>query len=460
MEAKVTGNTGKRRRYQGVTSMTQGSPARLILFFALPLMFGNVFQQLYTVTDTAIVGRALGVEALAALGAVDWFNWLVLGVVQGITQGFSILIAQKFGSEDYEDMRKATGNSCMLAVICAVVLCVAAQSVIDPAIELLKAPKEIIPMASAYLRVMFCGIPVLMTYNMASAVLRALGDSKTPLHAMVLASLTNIGLDLLFVLVFGWGVEGAAVATILAQILSAVYCILAIRKIELLKLKHSDLKLETSLCRKLCVLAAPMAFQNGIIAVGGMIVQAVVNGFGVAFIAGFTATNKLYGVLEVAATSYGYAMVTYTGQNMGAGDGKRISRGVKAGLVIGMVTSLLITVVMLLFGRNILSCFISVEEAAGGEALEIAFRYLKIMSIFLPILYVLHIVRSSIQGMGNTVIPMVSGISEFVMRTGASFLLPVLFGENGILFAEVTAWIGADLILVPGYFHERRKIKT
>ena len=388
---------GKKKKNQGVTSMTQGNPARLILLFALPLMAGNVFQQLYTVTDTAIVGRALGVEALAALGAVDWLNWMVLGVIQGITQGFSILIAQKFGSEDYEDMRKATGNSCMLAVICAVVLCVAAELVIDPAIALLKAPAEIVPMASAYLRVMFCGIPVLMTYNMASAVLRALGDSKTPLYAMVLASVTNIGLDLLFVIVFGWGVEGAAGATILAQILSAVYCILAIRKIELLKMKRSDLRMEKSLCQKLCVLAAPMAFQNGIIAVGGMIVQIVVNGFGVAFIAGFTATNKLYGVLEVAATSYGYAMVTYAGQNMGAGDGKRISRGVRAGLLIGMVTSLLITAVMLLFGRNILGCFISVEEAAGGEALEIAFRYLKIMSIFLPILYVLHIVRSSIQ---------------------------------------------------------------
>lgn len=448
----------KRKNHQGITSMTHGSPARLILLFALPLMAGNVFQQLYTVTDTAIVGRALGVEALAALGAVDWLNWLSLGVIQGITQGFSILIAQRFGSEDYKGMRRAVGNSCMLAAICAVILCIAAEIAIDPAIALLKAPSEIVPMASSYLRVMFCGIPVLLTYNMASAILRALGDSKTPLYAMILASVTNIGLDLLFVLVFGWGVKGAAGATVLAQILSAVYCICAIRKIDLLKLKRSDLRLEKKLCKKLCMLAAPMAFQNAIIAIGGMIVQMVVNGFGVAFIAGFTATNKLYGVLEVAATSYGYAMVTYTGQNMGAGDGKRISGGVRSGLLIGMITSLLITAVMFLFGKTILGCFISVEEAIGSEALEIAFRYLKIMSIFLPILYVLHIVRSSIQGMGNTVIPMVSGISEFVMRTGASLLLPVLFGESGILFAEVTAWTGADLILVPGYFHERRKL--
>ena len=188
-----------------------------------------------------------------------------------------------------------------------------------------------------------------------------------------------------------------------------------------------------------------------------MVVQSVVNGFGVAFIAGFTAANKLYGVLEVAATSYGYAMVTYTGQNMGAGDKQRVSAGLRSGLLIGMLTSFVITVVMLVFGRNILSCFISSVEEAGGEALEIAFRYLKIMSICLPVLYVLHIVRSTIQGMGNTVIPMISGISELVMRIGSAVLLPAIFGQNGILFAEITAWAGADIVLVPGYFYGNKK---
>lgn len=458
MEAKCAGQEIKKKKNQGVKSMTQGNPVRLLLLFALPLMAGNVFQQLYTVTDTAIVGRTLGVQALAALGAVDWMNWLVLGVIQGITQGFSILIAQRFGAEKYQEMRKATGNACILAAVSAVFLSIVAQIMVEPAVRLLRAPEEIIPMAVTYLRVMYCGIPVVMTYNMSSAILRALGDSKTPLYAMIVASITNIVLDILFVIGFGWGVGGAAAATVLAQILSAVYCILAIRKIEILKLGNSDLKLEGRICKRLCVLAAPMAFQNAIIAVGGMIVQMVVNGFGVAFIAGFTATNKLYGVLEVAATSYGYAMVTYAGQNMGAGNKKRISQGTRAGLLIGMVTSMIITAAMLLFGRWILSCFISEDAAAGGEALNVAVRYLRNMSIFLPILYVLHIVRSCIQGMGNTVIPMVSGISEFVMRTGASFLLPVLFGENGILFAEIIAWTGADLILVPGYFYVKRKL--
>lgn len=448
----------RKAKKSGTTNMTEGNPLHLIALFALPLMAGNVFQQLYTVADTAIVGKAIGVEALAALGAVDWLNWMVLGIIQGITQGFSILISQKYGSREYEQMRRVAGNSCVFAAACAVVLCVASQFAIKPAVALLNAPDEITPLACAYLRVIFWGIPIMMTYNMASSILRALGDSKTPLYAMIAASITNIALDLLFVLVFEMGVRGAAVATVLAQVLASVYCIHAIRKIELLKTQPGDYRLDRQVCRRLVTLAAPMAFQNGIIAVGGMVVQTVVNGFGVAFIAGFTATNKLYGVLEVAATSYGYAMVTYAGQNMGAGSKQRISQGLRAGLFIGMVTSLLITAVMFLFGRSILAWFISAEEAAGGEALEVAFRYLKIMSIFLPVLYVLHIVRSSIQGMGNTVIPMLSGISELAMRTGASLLLPALFGQNGILFAEVTAWAGADVILVPGYFREKRKL--
>lgn len=447
-----------KRKNAGVKSMTQGSPVKLLLLFALPLMAGNVFQQLYTVMDTAIVGRALGVQALAALGTVEWMNWMVLGVIQGITQGFSILIAQKFGAEEYGEMRKAVGNACVLAAGCAVVLLLLAQLLTGPAFVIVRAPEEIIPIAGIYLRIIFCGVPVVMTYNMASAVLRALGDSKTPLYAMIAASVTNIALDLLFVLVFGWGVAGAAIATVLAQLLSAVYCIRIIRRIELLKMSREDFRPESEICRRMSVLAAPMAFQNAVIAVGGMIVQIVVNGFGVVFIAGYTATSKLYGMLEVAATSYGYAMTTYAGQNMGAGDKRRISQGIRAGLVISMVTSVIITVMMFVFGRWILGCFIAADAESGELALDVAFRFLKIMSAFLPVLYVLHITRSCIQGMGNTVIPMMSGIAEFVMRTGASLVMPMLLGENGILFAEVIAWLGADLILIPGYFWEKREI--
>ena len=196
-----------------------------------------------------------------------------------------------------------------------------------------------------------------------------------------------------------------------------------------------------------------MALQNGIIAVGGMIIQTIVNGFGVAFIAGYTATNKLYGVLEVAATSYGYAMTTYAGQNLGAGKLDRISRGVRAGLVIALLTSAVIAAVMLAGGRWILSCFISGDAAQSGEALAAAVRYLNLMSVCLPVLYVLHVTRSCVQGLGNTLLPMASGGAEFVMRTGGALLLPTVMGETGVMLAEVLAWFGADLILIPSYFY-------
>lgn len=436
--------------------LTTGSPAKLILLFSLPLMAGNIFQQLYTVVDTAVVGKVLGVETLAALGTVDWLNWMTLGIAQGFTQGFGILMAQNFGGREYRKLRQSVTHAIFLSVICAVVLTGASQVTLEWVLRLLRTPEEILPVSRAYLRIIFAGIPVVTAYNLAASILRALGDGRTPLSAMVIASLTNIGLDFLFVMGFGWGVRGAAAATVIAQLLSAVYCGERIRHMEVLRMERGDWRIEGGLCARLLTLGAPMAFQNTIISVGGMIVQTVVNGFGVVFIAGFTATNKLYGLLETAATSYGYAMVTYAGQNLGAGKRDRISSGMRSGIAIAMATSVLITTLMLTLGRSILGCFISAEGAQGVEALEIAFKYLTIMSLCLPVLYVLHITRSCIQGLGNTVLPMVSGFAEFIMRTGSALLLPLAFGARGIFFAEILAWLGADLVLVPSYFVVKR----
>lgn len=442
---------------KSITDLTTGNPARLLLLFSLPLMAGNIFQQLYTVVDTAVVGNVLGVDTLAALGTVDWLNWLTLGVIQGFTQGFGILMAQNFGAKQYQKLRQSVTNAVVLSVLCAVLLAGASEGAAEFVLRLLHTPEEILPISMAYLRIIFGGIPVVTAYNLTACILRALGDGKTPLHAMVLASLTNIGLDFLFVMGFGWGVQGAAIATVIAQFLSALYCVNKIRQIEVLQINAEDWELKGRLCARLMALGAPMAFQNAVISVGGMIVQTVVNGFGVVFIAGFTATNKLYGLLETAATSYGYAMVTYTGQNLGAGKRERISSGMRCGLAISLATSLLITSLMLLLGRGILSCFISEKGAAGNEALGIAYQYLAIMSICLPVLYLLHITRSCIQGMGNTVLPMVSGIAEFVMRTGCALWLPLIMGTDGIFYAEILAWAGADLVLVPSYFVTKGK---
>lgn len=437
--------------------MTEGRPISLIFTFALPLMVGNVFQQLYTVIDTMVVGKALGVYALAALGATDWMNWLMLSVIQGLTQGFGILMAQHFGAGRTAELRRTVGSSILLALLSSAVLLVVGQWIARPVLLLLQTPENILGDSLLYLRIMYAGIPIVMAYNLSAGILRSLGDGKTPLYAMITAALVNIVLDLFFVLILGLGIGGAAAATLTAQMVSCVYCFFHIRKIEYLFLTPADFRLQKGLSLHLLLLGAPMAFQNAVISVGGMIVQFVVNGFGVIFIAGFTATNKLYGVLEVAATSYGYAMVTYTGQNLGAGKTGRIRQGMRAALLVALATSVLIAACMLLFGKSILGCFISGTPEEFARTMQIAYFYLSVMSICLPILYILHVTRSVIQGMGNTILPMVSGIAEFVMRAATAVLLPRFVGETGIFYAEITAWAGAVIILVISYFAVMKK---
>lgn len=435
-----------------IKDMTAGRPLPLIISFALPLMVGNIFQQLYTVVDTMVVGKALGVDALAALGATDWLYWMWLGMIQGVTQGFGILMAREFGAKQYEKLCSVVGSSVTLSALSAILLLVTGQVAAAPVLRLLNTPAEIMDWSLLYLRIMFLGIPVVMTYNLLAAVLRSLGDGQTPLQAMIIASVSNIVLDLLFVLVFHWGITGAAVATLIAQGVSCIYCLLKIRKIDFMVLQKKHFTMKPAMAGRLLSLGSPMAAQNAIIAIGGMIIQGVVNGYGVAFIGGFTAANKLYGVLEIAATSYGYAMITYVGQNLGAGKIDRIKTGMGWATTVALTTSALIAAVMLILGQHIIGVFISGTPEEVAAATKVGFTYLSIMSICLPVLYILHVTRSAVQGMGNTVLPMVSGIAEFVMRTGGVLILPALMGENGIFIAEVLAWLGADLILVPSYF--------
>lgn len=431
-----------------IKTMTTGNPGKLILTFALPLMAGNVFQQLYTVMDTMVVGKYLGVGALAALGASDWMNWMMLGIVQGFAQGFAIRMAQEFGAGKYDSLRKVIGNSGILALISSLLLVLTGQLTARPVLMLLQTPDDIIGDSLLYLRIMFLGLPIVMAYNLFACILRSLGDGQTPLRAMIVASFTNIGLDCLFVLVFHWGIAGAAAATLIAQFVSGCFCLYHICRLDILQMSANDFHMDGKLGGKLMALGFPMAFQNCIIAIGGMIVQFVVNGFGVLFIAGFTATNKLYGILEIAATSYGYAMITYVGQNLGAGQFRRIRQGTRSALCIAIATSLVIAAAMLLFGRTVLSWFISGTPEDAAQTLQIAYFYLAVMSVCLPVLYILHVIRSCIQGLGNTLLPMASGIAEFVMRTGTALLLPLVMGETGIFFAEIAAWLGADVILV------------
>ena len=435
-----------------IQNMTQGAPARLIFSFAVPLMLGNVFQQFYTVVDTAIVGQALGVQALAAMGAADWLNWLVLGMVQGFAQGFSIFMAQRFGADDYDGLNRSIGATVSLAAVISVVLLAVSQITMKPVLTMMNTPQEVMAGAMIYLRIMFAGIPIIMAYNVLASILRALGDSKTPLYAMVVASVINIALDLLFVMVFHWGIAGAVIATVLAQLFAAVFCLRAVRKIRVIKLKKEYFLPEGYMARRLLGLGMPVALQNMIIAVGGMVVQTVVNRYGVLFVAGFTATNKLYGILEIAATSFGYAVTTYVGQNLGAGLLARIKKGMRAATWLALLVSAVITVFAFVCGRAMVGMFISGTPEEVAFSTEVAVYYLRVMAAFLSVLYMLHIYRSALMGLGDTVTPMASGGMEFVMRIAVALVLPVMMGQDGIYYAEIAAWAGAAAVLVITYF--------
>lgn len=439
-----------------IKDMTHGRPWKLILMFALPLMAGNVFQQLYTLVDTAVVGQFVGVEALASMGAADWLNWFILGIPTGFTQGFSIMMSQYFGAGDNENLRRSIAGSVALAAIISLATLVLSQAFIYDILRLLNTPDNVLPGSLLYLRIFFSGMPISMAYNLLSCILRALGDSRTPLRAMIIASLTNVALDLLFTIVFGWGIAGVAVATLIAQCVAMLYCLRAAMSIPQVHIGRRHFVEGRALMGGLMKLGTPVALQNTIISVGGLAVQYVVNGFGFLFIAGYTATNKLYGLLEMAAISYGYAISTYTGQNKGACRYRRIRRGMRASTAMAVGTAFAIGAVMILVGRHVLTLFVSGDPEETAQVLDIAYRYLFTMSSGLFILYLLHAYRSALQGMGDTVIPMVSGVMELIMRVGCVLLLPGVIGQDGVFIAEVAAWTGAAVLLMAAYFVRER----
>ncbi len=440
-------------------NMTAGHPGKLLFFFALPLMFGNVFQQFYTVVDTAIVGRGVGMDALAALGTVDWLNWLFLGIAQGFSQGFSVRMAQKYGQGDLDGLKQSVGVSARLAAIIAVVSLAVAQLGLPVFLKLLQVPADLKPMATIYSRIVMSGIPFIMFFNFCAATLRAVGDSKTPLIAMIVAALTNIVLDCVAVFGLGWGIAGAAAATVFSQGLSGVICAVKIARSPLLRFSKKHMARDSVLEKTLLGLGVPVAVQFTVISVGGMFIQSVVNGFAKSFIAGYTATNKLYGILEIAASSYGHAVTSYTGQNYGAAQWGRIRKGVRWAALISLLTSVVIGAVMVVFGREVTMLFISREDPALAVAAgNTAYHYLFVMSVTLPSLYLLYVYRSALEGMGKTNISLISGIVEFCVRVGGAIIIGFTLWQNGIFYAEVGAWIGAAIFLFAAYCHQIRKL--
>lgn len=429
-------------------NMTEGSPAKLILSFSLPLMAANLGQQLYMIVDTMIVGKGVGVEALASVGATDWSYWLALWVIQAMTQGFAISISQHFGEGNQSRIKKTVAMSIWLCLGIGVVLTVSGLVFARFLLRILQTPDPIFQGALSYLMILYAGILVVMAYNMAAAILRSLGDGKTPLIAIVIAAITNILLDLLFVLVFRWGVAGAAFATVLAQLLAFIYCLLVMRKIDLLKMERKDWKPESSIIKRQCGLGIPLALQHVLIAIGGMILQSSINRHGFVFIAGFTATNKIYGLLESSAISLGYAVTTYTAQNYGAGRYDRIRNGLKSSVLIAAAMSVCVSATMIAGGRAVLGLFIDSTSSSAAEVLEISYHYLFIMSCLLSSLYLLYAFRNTLQGLGNTVAPFLSGVMEFFARVSVAVYFSRLWGTEAIFFAEPCAWAAATLVLV------------
>lgn len=441
-----------------VKDMTKGEPAKLLLLFALSLMLGNLGQQLYMIVDAIIVGRGVGVEALAAVGATDWTYWLVLWTLQALTQGFSIRISQYFGEGDRERLKKAFTMSVVLCAGTGLLMTVAGLAMVFPMLHILKTPENILGGASQYLYVLFSGTLVVMAYNMAASILRAFGDGKTPLIAMGIAACTNVALDLLFVLVFRWGIVGAAAATVLAQLVAFLYCALVLRQIDLIKTVRRDWSWDKDIVKSLCGMGVPLALQHVLIAVGGMILQSAINSQGFIFVAGFTATNKIYGLLECSAISMGYATTTYMAQNYGARLYLRIRAGMRVALVIGLTMSACISGVMIAGGKYILQLFVSSSDAYAGQVLETAYHYLFIMSLLLFFLYLLHVCRSALQGLGDAMAPMMSGVMEFIMRVAAALLFTRIWGSQAIFFAEPFAWAGAAVLLMAACWRTMKNI--
>lgn len=443
---------------ESTKDMTRGNPRQMIISFAIPLMLGNVFQQMYTVMDSVIVGRGIGVEALAALGTSDWLSFTAIGGITGIAQGFSVLIAQRFGAKDEKGMKKTVAMSVWTGAGVTLLFMALFLGNLKILLNFLRVPENIWQSAYNYLFILLVGLVATALYNISSGILRAMGDSKTPLKAMVMAAVTNIVLDLIFVMVFHWGVEGAGIATVLAQFCSGGICCIQLKKYGVWKMSKEDWKYDFCVVKKLLGLGLPVAFQNIIIGFGGIAIQYVINGFGFLYVAGFTATNKLYGLFELAAVSLGYATSSFVGQNLGAGEYQRIKDGAKISAQLSVVIALAVGAVLLIFGHEILGIFISPTEKQAEEVLKIAYNYLAVMGATLIILYLLHIYRSALQGMGDTVIPMFSGIAEMIMRISIAFFLPFVMGKEGIYFAETGAWLGAMILLIVAYQKKIKKI--
>lgn len=436
--------------------LTVGSPMKLIWQFSIPLVLGNLFQQMYNMVDTVIVGRYLGLDALTSVSSTTSITFLIIGFCLGTCTGLAVPVAQKFGAKSYSEMRKFVMNAAYLAIFLAVIMTIVTCALCGSILTWMKTPNQFYQGAYDYLFVIFLGIPFTFLYNVVAGIIRSLGDSKTPFYFLVLSAVMNIFLDMLFIIVFKLGTAGAGWATILSQAISGVLCFRYMKKkYDILKTNHQERRLDMHYIKILFTMAVPMGLQFSITAIGSIMLQSANNALGTACVAAFTAAMRIKMFFMCPFESLGMAMATYSGQNYGAGKPERIWMGVKASTLM-MIVYWAFTFCVLMFGaRTFVLLFVDASEL---EILKNTELFLHISVSFFPVLGLLCILRYTIQGVGYTNLAMLSGVSEMIARILVSLLAVPAFGYLAVCFGDPTAWIFADAFLIPAFIYVYRRI--
>ena len=444
-------------RKSEMRDMTKGNVFNIILGFAIPLLLGMLFQQFYSMVDTIIVGKYLGVSALASVGSTGSINFMIIGFCMGVCNGFAIPVAQKFGAGNFKKLRKYVFNSGFLAIVFSVVMTLIVCVFCRQILIAMRTPEDIIQGAYNYIYVIFLGIPATYLYNLLSGIIRSLGDSKTPLFFLIISSIINIILDLFLIIYMHMGVAGAAWATVIAQAVSGILCLIYMRKkYSVLKFESDELKIDGYCIRRLCYMGVPMGLQYSITAIGSVILQAAVNGLGSIIVAAVTAAGKISMFLCCPFDALGSTMATYTGQNIGAGKLERISEGIKKSMIIGSVYSIVALMISVFFGKSLALLFVNENEI---EILAKVSENLIIVAAFYIPLCVVNVVRFTIQGMGYSTFAILAGVCEMIARALCGFILVPIFGYVAVCLASPVAWIFADAFLIPAYKYVINKSK-
>ena len=444
-------------RKSEMRDMTKGNVFNIILGFAIPLLLGMLFQQFYSMVDTIIVGKYLGVSALASVGSTGSINFMIIGFCMGVCNGFAIPVAQKFGAGNFKKLRKYVFNSGFLAIVFSVVMTLIVCVFCRQILIAMRTPEDIIQGAYSYIYVIFLGIPATYLYNLLSGIIRSLGDSKTPLFFLIISSIINIILDLFLIIYMHMGVAGAAWATVIAQAVSGILCLIYMRKkYSVLKFESDELKIDGYCIRRLCYMGVPMGLQYSITAIGSVILQAAVNDLGSIIVAAVTAAGKISMFLCCPFDALGSTMATYTGQNIGAGKLERISEGIKKSMIIGSVYSIVALMISVFFGKSLALLFVNENEI---EILAKVSENLIIVAAFYIPLCIVNVVRFTIQGMGYSTFAILAGVCEMIARALCGFILVPIFGYVAVCLASPVAWIFADAFLIPAYKYVINKSK-